>query len=365
MRITEVGVIGGGQVAYAGDIAVITGLGAVAVGDRIDGDGTAACKGTTDRASLGTGTTKSADSVRLPARLPRPDLSTIVTATDPTDTSALFHALTEMAAQDPLINADFIGSGRARVLLFGEVQQQVLRDTLADEYGVATQFSPAELRHLERPIGTGSAMRNGFRIGIQALVGFRVQPAPRGAGLRYRLEVELGALPTSFHDAIRQTVQRSLQQGLFGWPMTDVCVTVTETAYSSVSSTAGDFRRLTPLPLFEALARAGTGVYEPLHRFDVEVPPDCVGPVLSALTRHEAEIEQSAPLGPGWQIRGQLPLRHIHAVRQALPGLTRGEAAWTAVPGDDRAVTGPAPTAERTDGNPLDEQAYLRHVRGW
>ena len=45
-----------------------------------------------------------------------------------------------------------------------------------------------------------------------------------------------------------------------------------------MSSTAGDFRNLTPLVLMDALQQAGTVVYEPMHRFRLEIPADTLGP---------------------------------------------------------------------------------------
>jgi ribosomal protection tetracycline resistance protein len=278
----------------------------------------------------------------------------------------MFQALAQLGAQDPLISVEVAEEGSATVLLFGEVQQEVLGATLAEEYGVEVEFEHAQLRHLERPSGTGTGRCDGYPLGMSAVVGFRIDPGSPGSGLTYRLEVELGALLVSFHTAIQETVRRSLGQGLSGWPVTDIVVTVVETAYDSVSSTAGDFRRATPLALFAALRRAGTDVYEPLHAFDVEIPPDCVGPVLAALSRHEAHVSESALAGSVWRVRGEIPLRRIPTLRHALPGLTRGEAAWVAVPGGDRKLPGgEAPTAPRHDGNPLDEETYLRHLRGW
>ena len=41
----------------------------------------------------------------------------------------------------------------------------------------------------------------------------------------------------------------------------------------SMSSTAGDFRALTPIVLGRALREAGTTVHEPVHRFRLELPP--------------------------------------------------------------------------------------------
>lgn len=54
-----------------------------------------------------------------------------------------------------------------------------------------------------------------------------------------------------------------------------------------MSSTGADSRALTPLVVMDALTRAGTVVCEPMHRFDLEVPIDVVGSVLSAITRLE------------------------------------------------------------------------------
>ncbi len=50
-------------------------------------------------------------------------------------------------------------------------------------------------------------------------------------------------------------------------------------------TTAKDFRLLTPLVLMSAIARAGTVVCEPIHRFRLEAPSEAVGAVLGALTR--------------------------------------------------------------------------------
>ncbi len=85
--------------------------------------------------------------------------------------------------------------------------------------------------------------------------------------------------------------------GLRGSPVPDCAVTMTHSGYyarqshahgtfdASMSSTAGDFRHLTPLVLTTALTRAGTEVLESIHRFELEIPQPMLGAVLSALSR--------------------------------------------------------------------------------
>ena len=56
----------------------------------------------------------------------------------------------------------------------------------------------------------------------------------------------------------------------------------------SMSSTAGDFRSLTPLVLLRALDEAGTQVCEPMHAFRLELPADALGSALPVLGRLRA-----------------------------------------------------------------------------
>ena len=92
---------------------------------------------------------------------------------------------------------------------------------------------------IERPVGTGTAVD---RIGdpgnpFLATVGLRIDPArdprperiPAGAG--FGLGIELGALPLAFLRAVEETVYATLRQGLHGWPVTDVMVTLTQSGY--------------------------------------------------------------------------------------------------------------------------------------
>jgi len=232
-----------------------------------------------------------------------PSLETVVEPVHAADRGLLHSALTQLAEQDPLIN---LRPGHDQreifVSLYGEVQKEVIESTLADEFDIAVAFRETTTICIERPVGTGAAFEiiatepNPFL----ATVGLRIDPAPVNAGVEFRLEVELGSMPYSFFTAIEQSVDETLQQGLRGWRVADCTVTLTHTGYyarqshahgtfdKSMSSTAGDFRHLTPLVLMAALTQAGTTVLEPVHRFSLEIPDHALSPVLeSAFDRYE------------------------------------------------------------------------------
>ncbi|MET0833941.1 MAG: translation factor GTPase family protein [Actinomycetota bacterium] len=306
-----------------------------------------------------------------------PTLETVVVPSRPADRGALHVALVQLAEQDPLINLrqDDLRQ-EVSVSLYGEVQKEVIQATLAGDFGLEVRFRESTTICIERPVGTGAAVERMAKDlnPFLATVGLRVDPAPPGAGVTFQLEVELGSMPYAFFAAVQDTVTETLGQGLHGWQVTDCVVTMTHSGYSprqshahatfdkSMSSTARDFRQLTPLVLMDALTQAGTRVYEPMHRFQLELPADTFGQVLPVLAGLRAVPRATAPRGSSYLVEGEIPAARVHALTQQLPSLTRGEGVLESAFAHSRPVRGPGPSRPRTDHNPLDRKAYLLHV---
>ncbi|MFF4272563.1 GTP-binding protein [Streptomyces sp. NPDC001536] len=307
-----------------------------------------------------------------------PTLETVVVPGPDTDRRALHLALGRLAEQDPLIGLrhDEVRQ-ETSVSLYGEVQKEVIQATLAEEFGLTVDFRETTPLCIERPAGTGAAAEfikkdaNPFL----ATVGLRVDPAPAGSGVAFRLEVELGAMPYAFFKAVEDTVRETLGQGLNGWQVTDCTVTMTHSGYwprqshahqgfdKSMSSTGADFRGLTPLVLIEALRRAGSQVYEPMHRFRIEAPADTLGALLPVLAASGAVPQTTETRGDLCVLEGAVPAARVHGLEQRLPGLTRGEGELES--GFDHyapVVRGDVPSRPRTDHNPLNRKEYLLNV---
>jgi ribosomal protection tetracycline resistance protein len=305
-----------------------------------------------------------------------PTLETVVVPRRASERGALHLALAQLAEQDPLIN---LRQDDLRhelfVSLYGEVQKEVIQATLADEYGLEADFRETTTICIERPVGSGEAVEhlkgddNPFLAGL----GLRVEP---GSGVEFRFEIELGSLPLAFRRAAEETVRATLSQGLRGWEVRDCVVTMTHSAYcprqshahqgfdKSMSTTAGDFRNLTPLVVMGALKRAGTRVFEPIHRFRLELPADTFGATVPALVRLRAVPQTQELRGPSYVVEGDIPAARVHELRLQLPGLTRGEGVVECA--FDRyepvAAGSPPPTRPRTDFDPLDREQYLLRV---
>jgi len=139
-----------------------------------------------------------------------PTLETTVVPRSGSGKADLHRALTELAEQDPLIDLrrDDVRQEIA-VSLYGEVQKEVLQARLADEYGIAVEFRGTTTVCIERLTGVGAAVERNGEDGnpFLATVGLRVEPAPPGAGVRFRLDVELGSMPFAFFRAVEDTTR--------------------------------------------------------------------------------------------------------------------------------------------------------------
>ncbi|MFF9604062.1 GTP-binding protein [Streptomyces sp. NPDC014684] len=336
----------------AGRIARVWGLGGVRIGDALGAPGRA-----------------------QEHHFAPPTLETVVVPGPHADRRSLHLALTQLAEQDPLIGVrhDEV-RGETSVSLYGEVQKEVVQATLAEEYGLDVTFRETTTLCVERLVGTGHAVEFNKKDGnpFLATVGLRADPAPPGAGVEFRLEVELGSMPYAFFKAVEDTVRETLRQGLRGWQVPDCAVTLTHCGYSprqshahqgfdkSMSSTGYDFRGLTPLVLAEALRRAGTVVHEPMHRFRLTAPADALGALLPVLARLRAVPEDTGADGGVCVLRGAVPAARVHELEQRLPGLTRGEGELeTAFDHYAPVARPPVPERPRTDHNPLDRKEYL------
>jgi ribosomal protection tetracycline resistance protein len=307
-----------------------------------------------------------------------PTLETVVVPRRRADKGRLRAALAQLAEQDPLINVrqDDVRQ-ELSVSLYGEVQKEVIQATLASEYGIDVGFRETTTICIERPAGTGGAFErlreppNPFL----ATVGLRIEPAA-APGVEFRLEVELGSMPIAFFRAVEATVWETLQQGLYGWEVTDCLVTMTHSGYlgrhghahqrfnKSMSSTGEDFRKLTPLVVIGALEQARTIVCEPIHRFHLELPAETLGSVLPVLAQARAVAPTRAIHGSWCTLEGDIAAANVHQLRQRLPALTRGEGAMESAFDRYEPIAGPVPTRPRWDDNPVNRKEYLLRVAG-
>ncbi|OUB42928.1 elongation factor G [Bacillus thuringiensis] len=277
----------------------------------------------------------------------------------------LYAALMELCEEDPLIKVwkDDVHN-ELYIRLFGEVQKEVIETTLFEKYNLQVTFSNTRVVCIEKPIGLGNSVEvmdekeNPF----YATVGFKVEGGELNSGVTYHLGVELGSLPLAFHKAIEDTVFQTLKQGLYGWEVTDIIVTLTHIGYASPVTTASDFRNLTPIVLMDALKQAETHVYEPINEFELTVPEHAISTAMYKLAAVPATFAEPIFHYNSYQLTGSLPVAKTESFKRILHSFTEGEGIFTTKPAGFTKLMAPFPTRKRVDYNPLNRKDYLLHV---
>ena len=258
---------------------------------------------------------------------PMPLLRTTVEPQKPEQREALLNALAEIADTDPLLHFDIDTVTHEIMLSFlGKVQLEVICSLLEEKYHVGVAMKEPSVIYLERPQKKAS-----YTIHIEvppnpfwASIGLTVTPLPVGSGTQYKSEVSLGYLNQSFQNAVMEGVRYGMEQGLYGWGVTDCQICFDYGVYYSPVSTPADFRFLAPVVLEQALKKAGTQLLEPYLSFTLFAPQEYLSRAYNDAPKYCAIIESTRLEKDEVIFKGEIPARCIGEYRNDLNFYTNG-----------------------------------------
>jgi len=294
-----------------------------------------------------------------------PLLETAIRPKDPRNRGRLHAALSQLAEQDPLIGLrQDDNAGLLFVSLYGEVQKEVIQESLISDFGVDAEFSESKIIHVERVVGVGKALDEAPEPFL-ATIGLRIEPRPAGSGSAFIYEINTGTVPAAFVRAVEDATWETLRQGLYGWEVIDWQVAMTDSIRHRdwATATAADHRKLAPLVVMDALKRAGTKVCEPIQHFHLECPSDSVGTVIAELVLLRGFPTDPLTHGKVSVVEGTIPAATVQKLQQLLPNLTHGEGFVETTFSHYDFLDNQFPTRPRTDKNPLNRSDYLRQVK--
>ena len=241
----------------------------------------------------------------------------------------LLDALTEIADTDPLLRY-YVDTITHEIIIsfLGTVQLEVICSLLTEKYHINIRIEDPTVIYLERPL-----QKADYTIHIEvppnpfwASIGLSITPLPIGSGIQYESKVSLGYLNQSFQNAVREGIDYGLEQGLYGWKVTDCKICFEYGVYYSPVSTPSDFRFLAPIVLEQTLKKAGTQLLEPYLSFILFTPQGYLSRAYNDAQKHCAIIETSQSKNDEIIFTGHIPVRCINEYRNTLTLYTNGQA---------------------------------------
>ncbi|WP_079910133.1 translation factor GTPase family protein [Paenibacillus sp. 32352] len=328
----------------AGDIAGVCGLSRVRIGDVIGDPG----------------------AVPPAHRLTTPLLTVQVSPVQSSDYPQLVAALQELSDEDPLLDLQWHQEERElHIKIMGPIQLEVLTHALQTRFGLQAAFGQPTVIYKETP------SRSGFGFVAYtmpkpcwAILKFHIEPGPRGSGLAYRSMVKPERLLPGYQNEVARRVPEALQQGLRGWEVTDLKVTLVDGEHHVWHTHPLDFVLAAPMGIMDGLANTGTTLMEPYLHFRITAPEEANGKIMHELVLMRAVFDYPVIHGERFTVEGTIPAATSLDFPVKLSTLTGGRGTFTTrFDGYRECPAGMEITRPRRGVNPLDTAKYILSMR--
>ncbi|MGM0883434.1 MAG: GTP-binding protein [Bacillota bacterium] len=299
-------------------------------------------------------------------RLAVPLLTVQVRWSNEAEYPAVVAALQELADEDPLLDLQWLQEQRELHLkVMGPIQIEVLTHVLHSRYGLKADFGSPSVIYKETPVQPGEGfIAYTMPKPCWAILRFKIEPGERGTGLSYHSIVRSEKLLDSYQNEVARRVPEALQQGLFGWEVTDLKVTLIEGEHHVWHTHPLDFAVATPMGIMDGLSRIGVKLLEPMLSFRLSVPEETGGKLMNELILMRGEFDTPIVRQERMEIEGTLPVATSLDFPARFGSLTKGRGALSTFFAGYRECP-PDVQAERVRRgvSPLDQSKYILSVR--
>ncbi len=303
------------------------------------------------------------------ARLVNPFLRVKVTPSDGDlmKLPSLAAALGELSDEEPYIDAKWEnGQKEITISTTGKIQLEVIDTLLKERYGIGAEFSPPTVIYKETPASKGyAAARYTMPKPCWAVVEFLFEPMPRGYGVSYH-----GRLPSNqcfyrYQSHIRTSFNSCLEQGLYGWEVTDFKCTLVGGEHHTIHTHPLDFFVCTPMAFMNGLSQLGSTVLEPLLKIRINAPAELSGKMLSEIIRMGGECDSPVIRSQTMTLEAIVPVATSMDFPARLAVLSSGKAVLSqSFYGYRECRDGLEHINPRRGVNPLDRSKWILFARG-
>ena len=216
-------------------------------------------------------------------------------------------ALRQLEDEDPALSVmvnEHTGGIDLRVM--GRIQLEVIRQLMADRFGIDMTFGPMRVLYMETIAAPAVGVGHYEPLRHYAEVQLRLIPGERGSGIRFESLCHVDELSLNWQRLIETHVFEKTHRGvLTGAPLTDVTVQLLHGRSHLKHTEGGDFRESTYRAIRNALMYAPGVLLEPICRFTLRAPADCYGRVMGDLVRMYANTDPPEMQGDRFTVAGE------------------------------------------------------------
>lgn len=294
-------------------------------------------------------------------------LSVQVVAQEEKDYQKLGESLEILFNEDPRLEFQWFKDVKEyHIRILGPMQIEILKEKLLNRFGVDAEFLPPQVIYKETPSQSAEGfVRYWMPKPCWAIMTFKVEPLELGSGVRFESKVGVNDISKKYQNEVERAIPKSLEQGIKGWEVTDVGITLLDGSEHTVHSNPGDFILATPMGVMRGLENAGTDLLEPMYAFQIKAHQNFLGSITSDLNQMHAQIDPAVFDGDHVILTGRVSVALAMDYSIKFNASTSGKGRLKLTPdGYAKTETTPDKIRPYNGVSPLDESQWILHMRG-
>lgn len=295
-----------------------------------------------------------------------PILKVQVKALEEQDYFKLSEALTQLSLEDPLLDFQwFREEEEFHLKINGRIQVEILEQILLERFGIEVAFDAPSVIYKET-IEKAAYGYDAYTMPkpCWAVIKFLLEPGELGSGVSYHSKVGVNDVLLKYQKEVERTISSALEQGMKGWQVTDLKITLIEGEDHVVHSRAGDFAIVTPMAMMDGLKNAGAILLEPMMKFVIEAPEEYLGGITSDIILMRGRFDQPMIEEGRMKLEGMLPAASSMEYPVKLASKTGGRARFSMVFNHYQKIDDALGVIRAFKGiNPLDRSKYILKAR--
>lgn len=278
----------------------------------------------------------------------------------------LVTAINELSDEDPLLDVYWSPDERElHIKIMGEVQLEILTAIIKERYNLEVSFSKPSVIYKETVTKKGI----GFEAYTMpkpcwAVIKLELEPLPLGSGVQFESVVSDRDILYRYQHHIETAVPRALEQGLYGWEVTDVKVTLIEGQHHLIHTHPLDFFVATPMAVMNGLENCGTTLLEPLIKMRITADESLLGKVLGEITQMRGRFDTPLTKNGSFTLDAILPVSTSMTFPVRLASLSGGKAiSSTVFYGYQPCPIELGAATKRRGIDPRDRSKWILHAR--
>ncbi|MCQ2558646.1 MAG: NYN domain-containing protein, partial [Oscillospiraceae bacterium] len=242
------------------------------------------------------------------------------------DPRTVYRKILVLQEEDPMLRISWNEEKQEiSVFLSGRIQREVFCALLKERFDLDVQVDAGTIVYKETIAEPVEGIGHFEPLRHYAEVHLILEPLPEGSGMQYGSICSEDFLDRNWQNLILTHLMEKKHRGvLTGAELTDVRISIASGRAHVKHTEGGDFRQATYRAVRQGLMQAKSILLEPYVHFEIAIPTEMMGRIISDLKMMGVEFDSPVSQGQTTLITGAGPAASLCGYAEKMPEISRG-----------------------------------------